>query len=106
MSPWLFNLYMDGVVREMKAKVDGVGVEMCVNGDKWVLNTILFADDSVLIAENEKDLQKLVNVFDRVCKRRKLKVNANTSKVIVFERSRSEVVDFERPYRVRVECPK
>ena len=106
MSPWLFNLYMDGVIREMKAKVDGGGVEMCVNDDKWMLNTILFADDTVLIAENEKDLQKLVNVFDSVCKRRKLKVNVNKSKVIVFERSRSEVVDFECPYRVRVECPK
>jgi len=26
MSPWLFNLYMDGVIREMKAKVGGVGI--------------------------------------------------------------------------------
>ncbi len=63
MSPWLFNLYMDGVVREMKAKVGEVGVEMCVNGAKWVLNTILFADDTVLIAKSESELQEMVNVF-------------------------------------------
>ncbi len=107
MSPWLFNLYMDGVIREMKAKVGDVGVEMCVNGGKWVLNTILFADDTVLIAEYESDLQKVINVFDSVFKRRKLKVNTiNKSKVMVFERSKSEVVDFACPYRVRVECPK
>ncbi len=27
MSPWLFNLYMNGVIRKMKAKVGDVGVE-------------------------------------------------------------------------------
>ncbi len=88
---------MDGVIREMKAKVDDVGVEMCVNNDKWVLNTIMFADDTVLIADNESDLQKIVNVFDSVCKRRKPKVNTNKSKVMASERSKSEVVDFLLP---------
>ncbi len=37
-----------------------------------MLNSILFADDSVLIAENESDLQKLVTVFDSVCKKEKV----------------------------------
>ncbi len=73
MSPWLFNVYMDGVIREMKAKVGEVGVKMFAAGRKWMLNSILFADDTVLlIAENETDLQNLVSVFDSVCKRRKL----------------------------------
>ena len=26
---------------------------MCANGNKWVLNTILFANDTVLIEENQ-----------------------------------------------------
>ncbi len=73
---------------------------------KWVLNSILFADDTVLIAENESDLQKLVTVFDSVCKRRKLTVNVNKRKVMVCERSRSEVVEFVCPYRVEIECEK
>ncbi len=33
-------------------------------------------------------------------------MNVNKSKVMVSERSKSEVVDFVCPYRVRVECPK
>ncbi len=57
----------------------------------------------MLIAENEIDLQNLV-VFLIVCKRRELKVNVNKSKGMVCERSRSEVVDFVCPYRVRIEC--
>ncbi len=28
MSPWLFNIYMDGVMREVKGKVGEVGVRM------------------------------------------------------------------------------
>ncbi len=28
MSPWLFNIYMDGVMREVKGKVGQVGVRM------------------------------------------------------------------------------
>ncbi len=51
MSPWLFNLFMDGVVRKMKATVDNVGVEMSIDNTKWKLNTILFVDDTVLLAE-------------------------------------------------------
>ena len=43
-STWLFNLHMDDVIREMRAKVGHVGVEMHVNGCKWVLNTIFIAE--------------------------------------------------------------
>ncbi len=79
MSPWLFNIYMDGVMREMKGKVGEVGVRMYAEGTKWMLNSILFADDTVLIAKYESDLQNLVCVFDSVCKRRMLKVYVSKS---------------------------
>ncbi len=39
---------------------------------------------TVLLAESEGDLQRVVNEFYSVCKRRKLKVNAGKSKVMVF----------------------
>ncbi len=48
----------------------------------------------MLLAENEEDLQRVVNEFYSVCKRRKLKVNAGKSKVMVFERREEEVIDF------------
>ena len=51
-------------------------------------------------------MQRLVAVFDDVCQKRKLKVNVNKSKVMVFERARSETIDFGCPYRVRIEEPK
>ncbi len=45
----------------------------------------LFADDTVLLAESERELQSVVDQFHSVCSRRKLRVNAGKSKVIVFE---------------------
>ena len=44
----------------------------------------LFADDTVLLAENERELQEVVNEFYNVCMRRKVKVNAGKSKVMLF----------------------
>ncbi len=38
MSPWLFSIYMDGVMTEMKGKVGEVAVRMYAEGRKWVLN--------------------------------------------------------------------
>ena len=88
MSPWLFNMYIDGVMREMTATVGEVGVEMVgENGEEWKLNQLLFADDTALVAESEEALQRLVGEFDRVCSRRKLRVNVGKSKVMRTTRS-------------------
>ncbi|MEL7177812.1 MAG: reverse transcriptase domain-containing protein [Pseudomonadota bacterium] len=100
MSPWLFNIYMDGVIREMKARVMERGVELIHEERAWHMTTSLFADDTVLLAGSERELQQVVEEFNRVCMRRKLKVNVGKSKVMVFERGKSEVIDFGRPYRI------
>ena len=83
MSPWLFNLYMDGVVREVNERVLGRGAKLKGrNGLTWEVNQLLFADDTALVADSEKKLRRLVNEFGRVCERRKLKVNVAKSKVM------------------------
>ena len=89
MSPWLFNLYMDGVVREVEARVLGSGLELVgANGQDWILSQLLFADDTALVADSEEKLQRLVTEFGRVCDRRKLRVNVGKSKVLRCTRSR------------------
>ncbi len=37
MSPWQFHLFIDRVVREMKAYGE---VELCMDSSKWKLNTV------------------------------------------------------------------
>ena len=76
MSPWLFNMYMDGFLREVNERVLGKGVELVGwEGYVWRVNQLLYADDRVLIGNSREDLQWLLDEFDIVCKRRKLKVN-------------------------------
>ena len=54
MSPWLFNVYMDGVVREVNVTVLGKGLELLsANGGKFGNNQLLFADDTELVADSE-----------------------------------------------------
>ncbi len=60
-------------------KVVNAGGKLRVNGEEWSVVTCLLTDDTVLLAEGEEDLQRVVNEFYSVCKRRKLKVNAGQS---------------------------
>ncbi len=48
--------------------------------------------------------QRIIDEFDSVCRRRKLKVNADKSKVIVFKRAREQTINFAKPYRVGSEA--
>ena len=54
MSPWLFNVYTDGVVREVNVGVLGKGLELpSVNGGRFGINQLLFADDTALVADSD-----------------------------------------------------
>ena len=78
MSPWLVNVYMDGVMKEVKMGMGRRRVrELRFPG-------LLYADDLVLCGESEEDLRVMVGQFAKVCRRRGLKVNAGKSKMMVL----------------------
>ena len=83
MSPWLFNVYMDGVVREVNVRVLGKGLELLsANGGRVEIKKLLFAYDTALVAHSEEKLCGLVSEFGRVSERKKLRVNVGKSKVM------------------------
>ena len=83
MSPWLFNVYIADVVREVNVRVLGKGLELLsANGGSFEINQLLFADDIALVADSEEKLGRLVSEFGRVCERRKFRVNVGESKVM------------------------
>ncbi len=64
---------MDGVVREVNARGMDRGLKFNdENGKMWVLNQLLFANDTGLWADSESTVELLVKDFGRVCERRKL----------------------------------
>ena len=48
------------------------------------MNQLLYADDTVLFGNSRENLQPLLNEFDNVFKRKKLKVSVGKSKGVVY----------------------
>lgn len=51
-SPWLFNVFKDGVVTQVNVSSLGRGFEMSgANGRRWQMSHFLFADDSAPVVD-------------------------------------------------------
>ncbi len=61
-------------MREMKVKVGKKGARLKLKDVDWSVTACLFADDTVLLAESERKLQRVVDQFHSACSRRKLKM--------------------------------
>ena len=58
---------MDGVVREVNVRVLGKGLELqSVNGDRFEINQLLFADDTSVVADSEDKLCRLVSLVEYI----------------------------------------
>ena len=53
-----------------------------MNGGRFEINQLLFADDTAFVAYSEEKLCTLVSEIGRVCERRKLRVDVGKSKVM------------------------
>ncbi len=67
----LYKYNKGRVKKERKKRKKKKGRKYCIVGATAVV-TCLFANDTVLLAESEGNLQRVVNEFYSVCKRRKL----------------------------------
>ena len=81
LSPTLFNLYLNDIKDYLKSDVN----TPCL--DNKQINYLLYADDIVLLSCDEKSLQSSLNDLHDYCKKWKLEVNLNKTKIIVFSKS-------------------
>ena len=84
MTPWLFNVFMDGVMKEVREAVGDVGKALwdARSNSEWKVEWLMFANDTVLVGVSEEKLERLVQEFVSVCRRWKLTVNEDKSKVM------------------------
>ena len=79
LSPFLFAIYLNDIETEF-VQNNCKGIET----DVLKLFLLLYADDIVLFANDECDLQKSLDVLHNYCQKWKLKVNVNKTKIMVF----------------------
>ena len=84
LSPLLFNFFINGIVDIIETTDVGISV-----GDALIF-ILLYADDIVLIADNENDLQLMVTRLEAFCEQSQLKVNIPKTKWMVFEQRTSK----------------
>ena len=77
-SPLLFDVFVDGLAREMKAL--GLGVA----AGEGRLSLLLYADDIVVLANSVADLQRMMSAVEGFCRRWRLQVNMSKTKVVEF----------------------
>ena len=83
LSPTLFNLYTEIIFKSIE-EAKGVSIGG-VN-----INNLRYADDTALIAENEKDLQRLLDLVNEKGKIYGMKMNAKKTKTMLVSKSKQE----------------
>ncbi|GFS12153.1 endonuclease-reverse transcriptase [Elysia marginata] len=82
LSPDLFSLHSEIIMQNLEncplIKVGGYNV-----------NNIRYADDTVLIAENKDDLQKLLNIVEEESRKKGLELNSKKTEVMVIIRNKN-----------------
>ena len=79
LSPILFNICINDLVKSLDISA---GDPIVVNG--LLINSLLYADDTILLSGPEKGLQKSLDCLNEFCTKWRLDVNHEKSKVIVF----------------------
>ena len=77
LSPLLFNIYSEEIIRE--------GLENMKEGIKIngiTINNLRFADDTILLACSEEDLQNLLTSINKQSEKMGLKINENKTKIM------------------------
>ena len=76
LSPLLFSLFLNDVENYLLSKTSANVLISDENFDVYLkLVVILYADDTVLLANSEEDLKLLLNTFNDYCSEWKLGIN-------------------------------
>ena len=60
-----------------------------------IISILAFADDIIIFAENEEDLQKILKCIEEWCKKWRLKVNSEKTNVVHFRKKGKSISGFE-----------
>ena len=85
LSPWLFNVFMDRIMREVKDRLQG-GVHLTAT----TVKILLFADDIVVCTEKKEDMERNLGEMNVVMKKWGMKMHWGKTKVMMVSRTGEE----------------
>ena len=98
----LLAIFLNDLETGISSKYDGLShlkktmVDLSDDDVQVYLNMllILYVDDTIILSENPKDLQKGLNGMYTYCKDNKLCLNVSKTKVVIFSKERIESFQF------------
>ena len=81
LSPTLFNIYLDEIITKWQ-KQDIIGIKLLKNQQ---LSMLLFADNQVIIADTEDNLQKAARKLNRLITEYGLTISVQKTKSMAFK---------------------
>ena len=81
LSPFLFSIYINDLEKEFIEK----GMKGITISD-FKMFLLLYADDAVIFSETQEDLQHGIYILHDYCKRWRLEVNIQKTKIVVFRK--------------------
>ena len=83
LSPWLFNVFLDNIVKEARE-----GFKEGVRLGNETVDVLLFADDMVLVADSEESLVVNLKKLDEALTKWEIKMNWEKTEVMKVGRER------------------
>ena len=95
LSPTLFNLIMDQIIQQVKNK--NLGYQM--HNTKF--NILCYADDAVLMADNENDLQRLLLQFQKTAQTFNMEIHTEKTCAMVISKEavRCKLAVYNKPIK-------
>ena len=89
LSPTLFAIFINDLATEIKNSNIGI-----ILNESLTVNILLYADDIVLMAKNEEDLQNLLSLVELWCKKWRLEVNLTKTNIMHIRSKRKQQSKF------------
>ena len=83
LSPVLFNIYMNKIIQELETVIKK-GIQL---NNRKLVNTILYADDHILMATSEDDLQTMAHHLNLIARKYKMTISSTNTKSMAMWRN-------------------
>jgi hypothetical protein len=82
LSPVLFNLCIEPLIRELVNRKEQLGYEIETGRRRFYVSALAYADDLVLITDTEEKLEEMLRILEDFCRYAHMTVNAKKCCVI------------------------